>query len=182
MSSILFFVPDPVSTAGWNSIFDNTKWQDSAGANRAYNQWDGGNTRWVQQWEAAGEAPEDSSSRLAVNGSWYTDFRTVNRAEGGEFRITMSTGGFDPKEITSIVLSIGGDSVSTVYQGDGGGPSSRVWVATDINLDPGNIEHIHFTKPTGEGYTGNVYIENIEFYYDTDDPTPGGDWGDGAGG
>jgi len=181
--SILFHVPDPPVTLGWHSIRDDTKWNDEPGAGRATNQWVGGEDDWSQTWEPAGEAPEDSSSRLVVVNTWATDFRTDTQVTSGEFRITMSegvSGGFDPQLLSAITLDIGGNTINTVY-GAGGGATSRVWTATNINLPDGNdVAFIHFTKDIGgENPTGTIYITNIEFYYDTSNMNPGGAWGTG---
>jgi len=174
MGVIGFAIKKPAGPA-WHSIFDNTKWQDSPGANRATNTWNGSADRWHQYWEPpGGESGGDTSSRLAVNGSWFTDFRTDTQLTDGEFRITMAASDFDPSSVSfTIKLRIGTDDLTAVRSG-------LVWSVTNINLNPSDISYIEFLfTATGES-NGTVLITNIEFFYDASNPTPGGNWGAGA--
>ena len=176
MASILFYVPADAVTETWHTVFDNTKWQDGGvGATNVYSE-----PQWVQTWHDDGEGgPVDNQSRLDVTGSWYTNFRTTHQASGGEFRLTMAAGVVDPATANSgnplvVELQIGSNTLTAAYQG------SYVWSVTDINLDPADISYIRFSSSLGVS-PGACYITNIEFYYDTNNATPGGNWGAGGG-
>ena len=164
----------------------NSYWQDGAGdATFSFPE-----DRWSCNWGNDGENT-DTNAVLAVNGSWYTNFRTENKTEGGEIRITCAADTADPGTMDNdgesgnpltVKVTISGVEKTAVFQGLGGGSSSRVWHIDDINEDPGNISQIEFSAVNGNTVDEGIFtITSIEFYVDTCDLTPGGNWGTGGG-
>ena len=181
--------PAPVLGVGYyDNYYDDNYWQD--GGSDAVSFYAEGN--WVQTWGNDGEN-SDLESKLSVAGSWYTNFRTDHQLELAEVRITMEEGTSDPGLMNTdsdseapsniplaVSISIGGVVKPMLFINSGTSPTNRVWTTTDINLDPSNIEHFLFEASEGDVEEGVCYIKKIEFRYDWEDATPGGDWGTGA--
>jgi len=164
----------------------NVEWQNGSGdAPMSYPEDD-----WRSDWQNDGETI-DTNSRLAVNGSWHVDFRTENLTENGEIRIycatvdgladpgTMDVDGESGNPLT-VEIEINGSWHTGIFQGLGGGADDRRWYFDDIDEGDGDISQIRFSALNGDPTAGFFYVTDIEFYVDSCDENPGGDWGDGG--
>jgi hypothetical protein len=176
-------VPCGIQYVNYNT---DAYWQDDLGdAEFTYPE-----NQWLCTWGNDGENT-DANAALAPSGGWQVDFRTENKQESGEIKITCAAGTADPGTMDNdgedghpltVKITINGTEHTGTFQGLGGGSSSRVWNFDDIDEGDGDISSIEFSAVNGNNVDeGSFFVTGIEFYVDTCDLTPGGVWGDGGG-